>query len=106
MDMSGPYYVQCISGNPLHVREAIAGTPLEAKCKAREAAGYLDALCLDSSECPSCIEDDKQELRRYDLFGCPLTVIGDDCTKSCHCRQVMQDVSPYDDQVRHVQDVA
>jgi len=101
------YYVQCVAGNPNHIAEAVPGSALEARCKERVAAGYIDALCLGDDECPDCVEDsrqkDREDVEYLMMFGCPSAGLGglcdDDCVV-CKNRQVIAD-SPYTNQVRY-----
>jgi len=49
MGQEGKYNVQCISCGDVY--NAIPGSQLEARCKDREAKGYLDALAINYEEC-------------------------------------------------------
>ncbi|MGB4762208.1 MAG: hypothetical protein WBP12_02515 [Candidatus Saccharimonas sp.] len=97
------YLVTCISGQ--HVLEVIPGTELETKCKKREPKGFIDALCLDYSECSDCVEETRRAADRNDdylsLFGCPMAGLDGTCNDVCPCMTDNQALeSPYANQVR------
>lgn len=106
--MSGNvYYVQCISGNPDHVQEVVAGTELEKACIARAEAGKLDALCLGPDDCPECVVDRREQARKdadyISMFGCPMIGLDDECRRDCPCRNPRPiPNSPYEGQVRYI----
>lgn len=54
--MESQYQYQCLMG---HVGDITAGTELEKRAQVRESKGKLDAICLHSSECPDCLEDQR-----------------------------------------------
>lgn len=99
------FYVQCISGN--HIMEAVPGSELEARCIKRVQAGYIDALCLNYNECPSCVEDARERARAdadyISMSDCPMTDLDGACKDDCSCknRKEVAD-SPYADQVQHI----
>lgn len=100
MSNTGPYLVQCISGDPSHVMEVIPDTELEAMCIAREAKRLIDALCLGCDECPSCVrERNSQESAYLSDFGCPMADADGECEDDCPCMAPFP-VSPYEGQVR------
>lgn len=104
------YYVQCLSGNHDHIMEAVPGSELEARCKARFKAGYLDALCLTYDECPGCVEDRRQRERDAQEYlgdGCESGLNGDECADNCICKN-REDIadSIYTDQVQYISMVA
>lgn len=104
---NGPFYVQCSSGNPDHIMEAVPGSELEAKCKERAKAGFVDALCLNAEECPDCVHDKQEQARRdadyLSLFGCPMADLDDRCEDDCACKDQGSILdSPYTDQVRYI----
>ncbi len=104
---SDVYYVQCIGG---HVFEAAPGSDLEARCIARSEEGKLDALCLHTSECPDCLEDERERHRRFASscgdFGCPFQSVFDDepskCKDGCMAVKEFNETgeSPYIGQLR------
>lgn len=47
------FNAQCIMG---HVFVVTSKSPLLQRCIAREANGFIDALAVDCSECPTCYE--------------------------------------------------
>lgn len=53
-DGTKTHNVQCLRG---HVFTVPRGSELEARCKAREARGFLDALPINYDECPTCIPE-------------------------------------------------
>jgi len=58
------YFVQCISHGLVGI--ARPGSTLEARCIAREDAGFLDAAYLyGPNECPECRRKEEQEWRFY-----------------------------------------
>ncbi len=101
------FYVQCVSGNPDHIMEAVPGSKLEAKCKKRAEAGKLDALCLYYDECPDCVEDTRKRAREeadyISMFGGPIPSLHDTCEDNC-CYKNRKDIadSPYADQVQYI----
>lgn len=103
----GPFYVQCLSGNPDHIKEAVPGSELEVRCKDRAKAGFIDALRLSYDECPDCVEDSRELARKdaayIDFAGCPLGDLDGKCADSCSCknRREVAD-SPYANQLRHI----
>ena len=101
------YLVQCISGQESHVATATPGSELERLCKQRAEAGFIDALCLGPDDCPACVEDIRERIRReealLDMLGCPIGDI-DGCAEDCPCNtpEVVPD-SPYDGQLVYLQ---
>ena len=94
------YLVQCMFG---HVGEVKHDTPLEELCKAREAEGFIDALCLSNDECPQCVENQLERERQWAEFGCVMADFDGNCADDCLCKNpsVIAD-SPYAGQVGFV----
>lgn len=98
-DMKQRYLVQCISGAPSHVMRAVPGSELEAMCIQRAENGKLDALILNTDECPTCVNM-TQNQRTSELWvalGCPMADIDGTCADDCPCKNVLS--SPWEDQV-------
>jgi len=53
----GPFYVQCLMGNPAHQKAVKALTKLATKCRKWAEQGSVTALPLDVNDCPGCNPD-------------------------------------------------
>lgn len=91
--------------------EAIPGSLLEKKCKARAEQGYLDALILSVSECPDCIDERRERERRMasacGSYGCPFMPLveeEDECASACKAAMAYRAIkdSPYKGQLRGI----
>lgn len=98
------YLVQCMFG---HVGEVKHDTPLEELCKAREAEGFIDALCLSNAECPQCVENqlerERQGAELNSMFDCGFADVNGNCADDCPCKNpsVIAD-NPYAGQIGFV----
>lgn len=102
-DTEERYLVQCITGEPSHVMQAVHGSELEALCIQRAASGMLDALILSTDECPSCvIEAQNRRGRDFETYmGCPMADLDGSCAEDCPCNSLIPD-SPWGNQVQGI----
>lgn len=102
-DTEEAYLVQCISGEPSHVMQAVQGSELEAMCFQRAESGKLDALILSTDECPTCvIEAQSRRSRDFEMYmGCPMEDLDGNCVEDCPCKSVIPD-SPWNNQVQGI----